>query len=773
MIKRWAPNSLITRLVGLSLLLLLVVQALGFLVVQSGIEGNARLQIAREFDTGERVWLRLLDQNSEKLYESASLLAADYGFRSAVNSDDLQTVTSALENQGQRIGAAVTALLDTSMRLRAFSADMPSLLLGETLERLAPELEKSTRGGIIVLLGGRPHQLVMVPLRAPLLIGWVLMGFPVGAPLAQEMSRLLDIHLALQVANANGQYTTVASTLKQADQQMLEQLDPQANEVRAAGTTLLVRPISLAALEGNARVLLLRSVDDVVAPYRQLQWLLGVITLGGVMLFGLGSGLMASRLTRPLRSLLAATQRLSRGDYSVALSDRGRRDEIGALAESFDRMRVNIAAQQDEIRRLAYRDRLTGLPNRENFRAAVQTAIETCRLSHSEMAVVSLNLDRFKHVNDVLGYTFGDELLKAVALRLGEVCRKDSAMLARLGGNEFAILLASGTAGDAAAMAAAVVAGLEPPFTLVDQTVDLSAGIGYACWPADAQEVDTLLSRSQIAMYVAKGRIGEVLRYDPSFDSSSAQNLSLLSELRRAVDQGELRLYLQPKVLLADGRHHAAEALVRWQHPQRGLVPPIQFIPFAEQTGYIRQLTLWMFDQAAAWVAAHVSSGVRISVNLSTRDLLDSELHTRLNRILQRHAVAPSAFCLEITESAIMDDPQRAEAMLNRLSEQGFRLSIDDFGTGYSSLAYLKRLPVDELKIDKSFVMGMTTEVDDEIIVRSTIELAHNLGLSVVAEGVEDGVILERLRNLGCDEVQGYHISKPLPAATFTQWLQK
>jgi diguanylate cyclase (GGDEF)-like protein len=765
-------RSLITRLVGLSLLLLLFVQLAGFFVVRDSIARNARMQIAREFDTGEKVWLRLLDQNAEKLRQSAALLAADYGFRSAVSSDDLETIGSALENHGQRIGAAMTALLDTGLKVRAVSSDTPGADLSAILAGLAPSLAEPSQGGRIVVVNGHPYQLVIVPMRAPLVVGWVLMGFPVGKPLAEEMQRLLGVQLVLQVRLADGSLAAPVSTLDAQALQTFQGMKGEVRELEVGGATLLVREIKLNAVGGETRVLLLRSMDDVLAPYRNLQLLLAFITIGGVLLFALGNGLMARRLATPLRSLLAATQRLSRGDYSVPLEDVGRQDEIGNLARSFDRMRVDIAAQQAEIRHLAYWDRLTGLPNRENFRDAVQQAIARSA-EGEELAVVTLDLDRFKHVNDVLGYAFGDQLLKTVARKLGDILGPEGGMLARLGGNEFALLLDPGSPAQAAELAARVARSMEAPLAIAEQTVDLSAGIGIACWPADAQDVDTLLSRSEIAMYVAKRKLEGPLRYDPAYDSASTQTLSLLTELRRAVDQGELRLFLQPKVTLSDGGAHAAEALVRWEHPQRGLVPPMQFIPFAEQTGYIRQLTLWMFDAAARLMATPEAAGLRISVNLSTRDLLDLELSRRLGRMLETHGVAASAFCLEITESAIMDDPQRAEAMLNRLSEQGFKLSIDDFGTGYSSLAYLKRLPVDELKIDKSFVMGMEQDEGDAIIVRSTIDLAHNLGLSVVAEGVENAGILERLRTLGCDEVQGYHISRPMPAPAFMEWLRK
>jgi EAL domain-containing protein (putative c-di-GMP-specific phosphodiesterase class I) len=239
------------------------------------------------------------------------------------------------------------------------------------------------------------------------------------------------------------------------------------------------------------------------------------------------------------------------------------------------------------------------------------------------------------------------------------------------------------------------------------------------------------------------------------------------------LERNELRLYLQPKLTLGTGRVGGAETLVRWQHPLRGLVPPLEFIPFAEQTGFIRMLTMWVFEEAARHWLALQGEGITLtlSVNLSTRDLLDPELPQKFDTLLVKHRVPAEAFCLEITESAIMDDPQRALATLNRLSELGFRLSIDDFGTGYSSLAYLKRLPVDELKIDKSFVMSMVEDLDDAKIVRSTIDLAHNLGLTVVAEGVESEQVWALLRELDCDEAQGYHMGKPMPATEFRSWL--
>jgi diguanylate cyclase (GGDEF)-like protein len=777
--RAWRPDhwGLSSRIVALSLLLLLMVQAAVFSVVRIGIDQSARGQVRQELVVGERVWRRLLEQNAQTLSQGAALLAADYGFRSAVSSGDVETIRSALENNGSRIGATVTALLDTGLALRAVGEGQDQAALAPVLRELAGPLSRASRGSQIALVAGLPYQFVMVPMKAPVLVGWVLMGFPVAQKLVDDMRALSDMHLALISQSPGAASRIVVSTLSPDALRSLQAMQGAVVELPIGDDRLIARDVKLdAGMYGSVHTLLLRSVNDVVAPFRQAQVALAWITAMGVVLFGIGSVFAARRVTTPLRALVGATHRLGLGHYDTPMEHMDRRDEIGGLAKAFDAMRINIGAQQAEIRKLAYWDRLTGLPNRARFREAVQHEID-CQGAVSEMgrgrlAVVMLDLDRFKHVNDVLGYTFGDQLLSAVARRLTEQDLRNGDMVARLGGDEFAVLLASSDAPGALAVAQRIAKSFELPLAFDDQTVDLSASIGIACWPTHAADADTLLSRAEVAMYAAKSKTTVMQLYDPALDSSSAQTLSLLSELRHAVDHGELRLFLQPKLALTGARVVAAEALVRWQHPQRGLVPPLEFIPFAEQTGFVRQLTLWMFDEAARlWAGLQAEDRpVRIAINLSTRDLLDLDFPSRLDALLARHVVPANGFCLEITESAIMDDPHRAESTLNRLSERGFKLSIDDFGTGYSSLAYLKRLPVDELKIDKSFVMNMEKDDDDAKIVRSTIDLAHNLGLTVVAEGVENQLIWNKLLELSCDEAQGYFMSRPLPAGEFEAW---
>ena len=766
----WSRLRLANRIVLLMLVLLLLVQSASFWVVRRALDQQVAGEIQATLEVGERVLQRLLAQNAERLQEAAVVLAADFGFRSAIASGDQATVASALENSGNRIGAPMVALLDPAYQL-VVASQANNGMAAQTLKDLGVALAQGQQSSRLALIEQQPYHFVMVPVRAPVVVGWVLIGIPLQATLLDDLHRLADVEAMLFSPGAQAK-GWLSSQPQGAMAQWLTEASRQAASIRTTDDVLVARYADLNALGGDLRVVLLRSTRQATEPFRQLQWMLGVITLGGLVLFALGSYRAARRVTRPLNALTEVTQALEQGDFQVTVPGTERGDEVGSLARGFDRMRTSLAAQREEISRLAYWDRLTGLPNREQFRQHLVSAIDGGKNIEKPLVVITLNLDRFKHVNDVLGYESGDELLRGVASRLKALVRREGDLVARLAGDEFAILLSRTSLEGALQLTEQIIKAFETPLAFDDQTVDLSASMGIACWPSDAEDADLLMSRSEIAMYAAKTKTAGVLRYSPVLDSSSTQTLSLLSDLRQALQQGELRLFLQPKVDVATRQVVAAEALVRWQHPQRGLVPPLQFIPFAEQTGFVRQLTLWMFEEAARqWATLQSAQGpLRIAINLSTRDLLDPYFADRLAGLMREHGVQADAFCLEITESAIMDDPQRAEATLNLLAEQGFKLSIDDFGTGYSSLAYLKRLPVNELKIDKSFVMGMEQDDNDAKIVRSTVDLAHNLGLRVVAEGVENEAILNLLNALGCDEAQGYFVSKPMPAHDFKGW---
>jgi diguanylate cyclase (GGDEF)-like protein len=383
-----------------------------------------------------------------------------------------------------------------------------------------------------------------------------------------------------------------------------------------------------------------------------------------------------------------------------------------------------------------------------------------------------MDLDRFKDVNDALGHHHGDLLLKQVGPRVLSMLR-ESDTIARLGGDEFAVLLPATDISGATVAAQKILEALERPFVVEGFFLEIGASIGIAAFPEHGEDTDMLMRRADVAMYQAKQSGSGYAVYISEHDRHSPRRLALMGELRHAVERREMVLYYQPKIDLKTGKTVGVEALVRWQHPQHGLIPPDQFITLAEHTGVIKTLTLWVLSDAIRQILEWHQAGMEISVavNLSPRNLQDLQLPDQIAELLQTQGVRPDWLELEITEGAIMADPGRAMEILTRLRTMGIRISIDDFGAGYSSLSYLRRLPVSAIKVDKSFVIGMTASEDDAVIVRSTVDLAHNLGLKVVAEGVESREVLDRLVAMGCDAAQGNYINRPVPAADLPRWL--
>jgi diguanylate cyclase (GGDEF)-like protein/PAS domain S-box-containing protein len=421
----------------------------------------------------------------------------------------------------------------------------------------------------------------------------------------------------------------------------------------------------------------------------------------------------------------------------------------------------------------ALHDALTSLANRTLFHRRVSQLVNPRRRSDTRAAVVVIDLDGFKEINDSLGHAAGDQLLVEVSRRL-EGALRTSDTVARLGGDEFGVLLPQvAEREDVVHAVTRMKTAIEEPVSLQGLSLSLEASIGIALYPEGGEDVETLLRCADAAMYHAKDEKSGWAFYDASHIRHGTPRVTLMSELRRALDERELVLYYQPKAVLADGEVHAVEALLRWQHPDRGLVPPDEFIPMAQQTGLIKPLTQYVIDEALRQCHAWLRDGLclAIAVNLSARSLVDGNFPTQVAGLLDRWDVAPGLLEFEITESAMLTDPARTKLILGQLSGMGIRLSVDDFGTGYSSLSYLKRLPVNEIKVDRSFVMNMDTNEDDATIVRSTIDLGRNLGLDVVAEGVETEKVWDRLRALGCTAAQGYYLSRPVPAPELGRWL--
>jgi diguanylate cyclase (GGDEF)-like protein len=445
---------------------------------------------------------------------------------------------------------------------------------------------------------------------------------------------------------------------------------------------------------------------------------------------------------------------------------------LTVVSYASQRLRRQAAEKEEQ----ALSDSLTGLANRTMFQEAIGAAISGSGRRKVAGAVMLMDLDRFKDVNDTLGHHNGDLLLQRIGARLDSVLR-NTATVARLGGDEFAILLRDTHDRQAVVpVVRRVLKVLEEPVVVGGLALQVEASIGIAIFPENGRTVDSVMRAADVAMYVAKEQRSGYEFYDEDGHEHrhDAGRLALIGELRRAMDEAELVLHYQPKVDLRTGQAKGVEALARWTHPERGMLSPDEFIPLAERSNLLRPMTLYVLDTAMRQANAWRSKGldVTVAVNLSMQNMLDLRLPNDLARLLTSWRLPAGSLELEITESTIMADHRRAQTILGRLSKMGVRLSIDDFGTGYSSLQYLQELPVDAIKIDKSFVMSMETDPGNATIVQSTVDLGHNLGLEVVAEGVEDMHTYNKLAALGCDYAQGYFLSKPLSADKLTIWLE-
>jgi diguanylate cyclase (GGDEF)-like protein len=770
-----------TRIIFFFVALLALVQIAAFVFVNAANSTNARQKIDGELLVGERLFARLLEQNRERLSQTARVMAADYGLREAIATDDVNTVISALRNHGGRINANMMMLVSLDRNVVADTFALDTRPRQFEFPMLIEQAARQGSASSIELINGHAYQLVVVPVLAPLPISWIVLGFVVDDGLAAELRQLTGLQVSFLQSTA-GQRSTgwrvLASTLGSEGSSLATALPalPAATDVHRIGEKTdeqQIRVITLDHFGDNTLVAVLqRSVAQAIASFDNLRQTLIALGALSLLLSVAGSIAIAQGITRPISELSEAAQRMQAGDYSQPV-DVTRDDEIGVLGTSLNHMREGIAARESEILRLAYQDTLTDLPNRSRFNERLQRAIGNVRQHDGGLSVLMMDLDRFKYVNDTLGHNAGDHVLREVGKRLRELLRKDD-MVARLGGDEFAILLEGVEPGNAAIVAQKILGSLEKPIDYLGQPLDVGTSIGIAHYPQHGADAGTVLRNADIAMYVAKRNKTGSAVYDPQYDTHQQEHLSLLSDIRRAVENNELRLYYQPKISLSSSAAAAVEALLRWIHPTRGVIPPAEFIPFAEQTGYIKVLTRWVLEEAIRQCGKWYADGLdmKVSVNISARDLMNRDLPDMIAQLLAKYRTPAAMICLEITESGFIEDPAYAHKVLDRLNALGLQLSIDDYGTGYSSLSYIAQLPVDELKIDRSFVMRMLEDKTTSMIVRSTIELGHSLGLKVVAEGVEDEDSYRMLQQLGCDHAQGYFMSRPLPARELEEWLR-
>lgn len=744
-----------TRIAVIFILLLATVLSVALSIVSAANRSNAEAEVQRQLNVGTLVFTRVLDTNRRQLTQAAQAVASDYGFREAVATRDTDTVVSALENSGARIGANVVVLV--SLQGRVLAASGTALKIGSefTASRVLRASAAPENVATIMVDGGHVYQVVMVAVRSPLPVAWIAMGFELGSAAARELADITGLGVTLNVGPP-GHLTEAVSTLSHAQRRPAD---------------LLERRLQLST-EHSAPVvaILSRSLSEARAPFERLTNVLYLVALASLAASALAAYLLARNITRPLQNLIEAVDHIRRGNYSGAFGVQ-RRDELGVLSEGLQLMQQAVQSRDRSIRQLAYEDNLTGLMNRTAFVAALEQALNW-RGDEAPVAVALINIERFRRVNECLGYSVGDEVLKTIAGRLSTKPRIADAV-ARLAADQFAAFVRIDDTTNVNAWGATLLERFKDAILVESQPIDISAKVGLATAPAHAHAADELIRCADLALERARFTKRSLTAYEPVLKPVARDQLSLLGDLQHAVSRDELVLYYQPKIDFLTGHVAGAEVLLRWQHPTRGLLAPGAFIPFAEQTGFIRRLTRWALDKSVAQAAAWEKAGtpLPLAVNISAEDIADPLLDQRVAAVLSKHDLSPTLLTLEVTESGFIDDPERALLMLEALSALGVRLSIDDFGTGYSSLSYLARMPVDEVKIDRSFVQGLETEGDFAAIVRAAIDMGHSLNLKVVAEGIETEASATRLRELQCDVAQGYLFARPMPVADLHRWL--
>jgi len=778
-------RGLPARIVIAVVLLVASLQAVVLMLVSRANVENARDRAREELVLGEAAFTQAIEVRRQRLHDLALLLATDAALRDGWSADSRRALDR-LAARASLAPAQAMQIIDAGGVRASIDPTRANLLDGERLAAPPPLANEALlarahgTGGAaeeVVIANSRAYQVVVVPLLPGGGKASLVLAFAYDEALAQQLQQQTSLGTSFLLA-AGGAAQALGSSLQApAAQALAAGLSGGASSadtspiLRLDGREYATRVLNVGQA-GEQRVIAVvqRALTDVLPVFDRLRRLLLMLGVASVVLALVASLFMAHAVTHPLRQLTRSAQRIRDGDYREQVSIRST-DEIGVLADSLDHMRQSIAAREHRIVQLAYEDALTGLPNRARLIEQLGTALQQAQRDRNSLAVMLLDVDRFKQINDTLGHPAGDAVLRQVAVRVRQAVRPTD-LVARLGGDEFAFTLPGANAEVARAVARNVVLALKEPLEFDGQPIDVGASIGIAVYPDHGSDVDTLLRCADISMYAAKRNHASQAVYDSTHEVARREHLSLLGELRRAVEQSQLRAYYQPKVDLKSNRAVGAEALVRWRHPARGLLSPAEFMPYAEQTGYVRVVTRWMLAvtlrQCGAWATA--GTPLQVAVNLSARDLMRQDLPRAVEDLLRTHSVPPQLVCLEITESSFMQDPERALSVLHDLHGLGVGLAIDDFGTGFSSLAYMKRLPVHELKIDATFVQGMATSEKDVSIVRSTIQLAHNLGLKVVAEGVEDERCLEALRSMDCDQAQGYLLGRPMRRSAFENW---
>ncbi len=763
-------NRFQNRIALVMVALLLVVIASLSLAVQLATNRAVDAQARQQLEAGSRVLSQLLANRARKLGDAVQLLAADPGLRELIRSGDQVAMESALINHTAHLNASIALLYRPDGQLLASSASIDDLrgLAALSASHLQPHSGPRIR---MAPLAEKAYLWIESTLSAPLPIARLQVGLLIDQEIASELHELTGLELSM-LAVINNWTRVTASTLNRNNHDALItqlerlQLRQETGITTINGHRYLTRQLQLASTDRyQITALLHNSLDTALARFAPLHRQILVISAIALCASLLGAVLLARNMSQPVRQLAAAASRVGDGDFAITIN-LPRRDELGQLAQAFNNMQQGLAERERQLAHNALHDSSSGLPNRLLAEERIRRAIT----NRQPLSLMTLGL---RGLAEASGNNAPEQALQALIAQLQPLL-SDRDTLARPSAGELLFILPGSDSDDALTMADQVLARLKP-IGGEELALGLQPCLGVACYPADGLDAETLMRRASLAMRDARQLPERVAFYQQGRDDIHQRQLRLIRELRQAALRGELELHYQPKLDLRSGQIRQVEALLRWRHSELGLISPTEFIPLAERTGSISLLSHWVISEAVRQLASWRQQGwqLQVSINISADDLLGLDLVTTVSQLLAEHQLPGASLMFEITESAVMREPQRALSQLHTLRGLGISLSVDDFGTGYSSLAQLKQLPVQELKIDQSFVRELRRNSDDAVIVRSTIEMSHNLGLKVVAEGVENDPCMALLSEWGCDSVQGFLVGRPQSAGAFSRWLQQ
>ncbi|MBL4942160.1 MAG: EAL domain-containing protein [Colwellia sp.] len=766
-------KSLQNKIFLFFVLLLLMVQAIAFWTLYSGNKNQEAAEINNRLTTAKTIFTELFDRRLAYLAAFAETAAKDYGLKQVFD-DDTRSLLVALNNHRKRINAdlamAISAegIITGQLQRHFFDGSRSKIKQGiehNTAFRFSSWLE-SGQSAHLYIIDEALYQLSLSPVTVGTkTLGWIAFGFQIDKRLATEFMNITNLTTDF-IIKYDGKWRLIASSSDNI--KLAQELALAESVIQGIIPEEYIATYSLITEfdEQEFGVVMYGLRANFVALLQEQWW--RFLMLAALTLFvSLTSAyLIAASISKPIKRLVAQAKVIASGDYqqTVTLNDN---NEIGQLADEFNQMQAAVLQREEAITHYGNHDPITDLPNRN----VLNKTLESYCQQHQPFILLHLNLSRLKDVNDTLGHDVGDEVIKELARRLQALCQiTNFKKLVHLGADEFVLLADHLDIDDTVAQVQAV---LEPTFDYQGISLQIQVRMGIAIYPEHTKETKILVQMADTALHHTRKTGKLVQTYQSDLDVNTVERLNLINDLKQAIPAGELELHFQPKMCLKTKSITHVEALVRWQHPSLGMVPPDDFIHIAEQTGQIKALTRWVFTTALAQfnVWKTLDLDLNIAINISAENLKETDFHQFIYQSLLNANVPPEKVTLEVTESSVVEDPESAIKLLSEFKSHGMKISIDDYGTGYSSLAQLKQLPVHELKIDKSFIQRLEHDEDDQIIVRSTIELAHNMGLHVVAEGIEDEFSLNWLTEHDCELAQGYFISRPKPASELTSWL--